>query len=131
MYCRLLNLGNRGEMRDTFENQIKLAPTRDKELCARAFMAWQGFRMVGWAMTFWPDADSYSASEFPNIHIFVDPEFRRNGVGTKLLKQAHRRKGELYVFPHDGPSANFFYNNIGLTGNPWSLDWFKPIGVKT
>lgn len=71
--------------------------------------------IIGWAMAYF-DADQWH--EY--IEVFVNIEYRRRGIGTKLCnslmvawRKRYNEKVDFAVFTHDNTSLNF-YESLGL-----------------
>ena len=79
-----------------------LAVLRERPAHARCFLAWEGDEIVGWSLTRWfaPFAD---APRNAHVSVFVDPVWRRLGLGRTLLGQAvefaaaHRLRPWVYA----------------------------------
>ncbi len=87
---------------------------KTRKVDAKAITAWLGDTMIGWSLC------SKEATDFPFMNgnyqgkgvlfeVFVDHRFRRQGVGTALLRRARRVfKEKLCVCPWDDRSYSFF-----------------------
>jgi ribosomal protein S18 acetylase RimI-like enzyme len=101
----------------TVEAQVLMAYHREK--------VGDNPKLVGWALfSREPSSSSfYTSGEFFNTHdgvlleIFVDPAFRRKGIGTEIIKLAKRKAGthRLCVAPWDDRSIGFYekFNHYG------------------
>ena len=99
-------------MNSELTNFKEIAKTRKVE--AKAITAYLNGSMIGWSLC------SKEASDFPFMNgtfggkgvlfqVFVDHRFRRQGVGTALLRRARRVfKEKLCVCPWDDRSYSFF-----------------------
>jgi GNAT superfamily N-acetyltransferase len=77
----------------------------------RCFLAWSGDAIVGWSLARWfaPFEDSPRNA---HISVFVDPDWRRRGLGHRLVDQAaefaaaHRLTP--WVYAGTAEQADFF-----------------------
>jgi GNAT superfamily N-acetyltransferase len=61
-------------------------------------------RIVGWAFIF-----QHQRGSSWNLHVFVDPAFRRRGIGRRLISHARiGRKAPLAVFGHNQVARRAF-----------------------
>lgn len=98
-----------------------------RSVSATALTASQGSHMVGWGLMsreqssfyFPTTGDYYYPSDGILFEIYVHPDYRRQGIGSELLRVARRKAfpSRLCVSPWDEQSRGF-YNN------------FKHYGVK-
>ena len=75
-------------------------------------------KLVGWellskersAISFWATSTYFEPHDGMLLEIFVDPKFRRQGIGTEIMKVARRKAGpyRLCVAPWDVRSRAFF-----------------------
>jgi GNAT superfamily N-acetyltransferase len=92
------NMGSMGSMRNKIQRLRE-----DGRKDARVVMAWQGDILVGCALVF-----KRRDGEFV-IYNYVKPNYRRRGIGTKLVKHARRgRITTLYACPWDDRSHDFY-----------------------
>jgi len=79
-----------------------LAVLRERPACARCFLAWEGEVIVAWSLARW-FAPFAQAPRNAHISVFVDPDWRRRGLGRRLLGQAvefaaaHRLRPWVYA----------------------------------
>lgn len=90
----------------------------NREAKAKIFIARTGSQIIGWAIL----SREYSRFPFPNgtnffkpeygslFELFVSPQYRRQGVGTALFKEARKNAGpyQIGVCPWDKKSQLFF-----------------------
>lgn len=94
----------------------KLASTR--KIDAKALLAYRSGQLVAWAlfskeksaMTFSNTWDHFHPTDGVLFEVFVDPQFRRQGIATELLKVARRKAGatRLCIAPWDKQSRGFY-----------------------
>jgi GNAT superfamily N-acetyltransferase len=93
---------------------------------AEVLLAYHQGKLVGWAllsrehssMSFPTTWEHFYPSDGTLFEIYVDPAFRRKGIGTKLIQVA-RRKSKPYrlcIAPWDYQSRSF-YGNFQSYGN--------------
>lgn len=85
---------------------------------AQVLLAYRDGSLVGWALLSQERSDmvfSHSWKRFEPedgmlIEIYVDPDYRRHGIGTELMKVARRKAGvrRLCVAPWDTGSRDFY-----------------------
>lgn len=68
-------------------------------------------KVVGWAMIF----DSFDIDHIAkkSLQLYVDHDWRRRGIGAKLIECARKRFSEFEVFPWDDQSRSFF-SRVGV-----------------
>lgn len=98
---------------DNFENLAKY-----REVNAKVLTAHHNGEIVGWALlskerthfSFNNHYDGFSPEYGALFEVYVDPNYRRQGVGTRLLRSAKRKLDgdRLCVCPHDIKSDKFY-----------------------
>jgi GNAT superfamily N-acetyltransferase len=84
---------------------------KERPVHARCYMAWAGDEIVGWSAVRW-FAPFTDAPRNAHVSVFVDPDWRRRGLGRRLLDQAvefalaHRLRPWVYA-GHEDQSAFF------------------------
>jgi len=84
---------------------------KERSVHARCFLAWSGEDIVGWSAVRW-FAPFSEGPRNAHLSVFVDPDWRRRGVGRQLLDQAvefalaHRLRPWVYA-GHEDQSAFF------------------------
>ncbi len=105
--CHALNLGSRGRIRDELEWESE----RGKISPARVIMAVdQMGTLGGWALMFGSNADKCG--------LFVDPIYRRQGIGTMLVEECFNYCQRPTFFPDTLTRAEFFVNFEGRFSVP-------------
>lgn len=93
------NMGNRGSMRSVIQ---RLRDEGRKD--ARVVMVWKRSELLGCTLIFKRKADREDI-----IYSYVRPEYRRQGIGTKMVKHARRgRPKPLQACLWDGRSREFY-----------------------
>lgn len=72
----------------------------------RVFIAWEEGRPVGWALRW----QCFRGTKW-TLHLYVHPARRRTGIGTELVRAAHRRlRADTWVkgCPWDDTSTAFW-----------------------
>lgn len=85
-------------------------------------------KLAGWgllskersAISFYETNSYFEPHDGMLLEMFVDPEFRRQGIGTEIMKVARRKAGpyRLCVAPWDSRSRGF-YNNFANYRSKW------------
>ena len=113
-----LNFGDSGLMKRTFRDYLynldyyKEHPRTSFLPHAYCFFVKSkyDYQIVSWAFMF-PGPYSAQRDGGPwDVYIFTDYPYRRNGIGTKIIKNIRRKIGvrNMIVHPHDGPSEDFY-----------------------
>jgi GNAT superfamily N-acetyltransferase len=115
---RRLTLHSGSGMNHELDNLLHIIQQRPVE--AKAILAYQNSTLVGWAILsredsgfYFPNTDEpFSASQGALFEVYVDPKYRRKGIGTKLIETAKKKCGThtLCLCPWDSSSRNFFKN---------------------
>lgn len=110
---------------DNLTKIIKTRPVKAKVILAYR----QSNKLVGWgllskehsAISFYETNEYFEPNDGMLLEIFIDPAFRRQGIGTEIMKVARRKAGpyRLCVAPWDTRSREFYktfpnYNNKWL-----------------
>lgn len=92
--------------------------SRVRSVKAKTILAKNEDKIVGWALLSRENSTfvfTLGKNYRPNVdgalfEIFVDPKFRRKGVGSSLLKTARKHAGpfSLCVAPHDNAGYSFY-----------------------
>lgn len=94
-----------------------LSDAKYRKVNAKVLLACKGDRLVAWALMSKEETDfhfQYTGQYRPQdgylIEVFVDPKFRRQGIGRELMKVARRKAGpyRLCVAPWDERSRSFY-----------------------
>lgn len=96
-----------------------LLDAREKHI-GDVYIAKVGDHIVGWALrrptpAWEPEGDN-------DFKIFVDPDFRRQGIGKALLREAAKDGGVLVVYPHD-PVSDYFLFGHAPEDSVFCEDW--------
>jgi GNAT superfamily N-acetyltransferase len=100
---------------------------KERPLHARCFLARIGEEIVGWSAVRW-FAPFTEAPRNAHVSVFVDPEWRRRGLGRQLLDQAvefaltHRLRPWVYAGQKE--QSAFFRAcacPAGVVGTPFSI----------
>ena len=105
-----------------------LALTQQRQVKAQVILAYRNKQLVGWAllskerssMAFYTTHKHFESSDGMLLEIFIDPDHRRQGIGTEIMKVA-RRKAKPYrlcVAPWDERSEGF-YRTFPNFRNKW------------
>jgi len=103
-----------------------LTVLRERPAWAQCFLAWQGEEILGWSLARWI-APLTDAPRNAHVSVFVDPAWRRLGLGRRLLDQAvefavgHRLRPWVYA-GHADQSAFFRACDarVGVVTTPFS-----------
>lgn len=94
-----------------------LESAKHRQVSARVILVHQGGQLVAWALMSKEETSfrfRYTGSYHPSdgflLEMYVHPDFRRQGIGTELMKIARRKAGpyRLCVAPWDDGSEAFF-----------------------
>lgn len=98
---------------------------RSRKVDCKILTAFWKMDLVGWALlsqepskfTF-ANSDGYSPDQGILFQVYVNPDFRRKGIGSALIKVAKRKigKSRLCICPWDYRSESF-YNNFNDFGS--------------
>jgi GNAT superfamily N-acetyltransferase len=115
---RKLTLHPHSGMNFELDNFERIRRTRRVE--CQILLAYRDNELVGWAMMskepsdyLFPNAhNGFSPSDGYLFEIYIDPDHRKQGIGTELIKVARRKANgtRLCVCPHDYLSRSFFTN---------------------
>lgn len=115
---RHLTLHPRSGMNFELNHLIKSAATRNVN--AKVILAYYKRELVGWALlsreksefTFPETYDNFNPARGTLFEVYVDPSYRKQGIGAALLKAGRQRAGsmKLCVAPWDYTSTRFYQN---------------------
>ncbi|WP_295386023.1 GNAT family N-acetyltransferase [uncultured Thiodictyon sp.] len=104
-----------------------LAVLREHPEYAQCFLAWDGDEIVGWSLARW-FAPFVEGPRNAHVSVFVDPAWRRLGLGRQLLGQAvefavaHRLRPWVSA---GAPDQSAFFracaSGAGIVGTPFRL----------
>jgi GNAT superfamily N-acetyltransferase len=114
---RKLTIDSYSGMNRELNNFEKIIHTRKVD--CQILLAYRSRVLAGWALL----SREPSNFNFPNtgrgfdpidgvlFEVFIDTSYRKQGIGTELLKVARRKANgkRLCICPWDGPSDAFFY----------------------
>jgi GNAT superfamily N-acetyltransferase len=106
--CRELSFGDEGYMCDNLDFIFDTESDVRKYRYSYAYLYEENNEILGWAllMPVW-------RSKFYEVHVFVDPAYRRRGIGSKLLQSAsHLTKQMIPTIDKD--NNEFFLKNKEL-----------------
>jgi ribosomal protein S18 acetylase RimI-like enzyme len=116
---RRLTLHSGSGMNYELDNLLSLA--KQRPVSCKILRAYQEKSLVGWAFlskeksdfNFANTDDGYNVIQGVLFEVYVDPDHRRKGVGTKLIEVAQRKCGtqRICICPWDS-SSRLFYNNF-------------------
>jgi ribosomal protein S18 acetylase RimI-like enzyme len=95
---------------------------KKRKVNAKVISVKRNDKIVGWALLSKENSDfhfGYSISGIKTFdakrdgalfEVFVDPEYRRSGIGSALIKKARKHAGsaQLCIAPHDYKSNKFY-----------------------
>ncbi len=98
------------------DNLLKIS--KQRKINAKVLTAYHKKSLIGWALLskensnfcFYNTLDGFDASQGVLFEVYVDPEYRRRGVGTTLIRTAKKciGKDQLFICPWDELSTNFY-----------------------
>jgi ribosomal protein S18 acetylase RimI-like enzyme len=100
---------------DNLQNIIK----QNKTVRAHVLTAFINDDLVGWALLsretsqyFFPRGISFKEGDGALFEIYIDPKYRRLGIGTQLIRLARRKTSgdRLCIAPWDFTSYSFYDN---------------------
>jgi len=92
--CARLNMGNSGSMHSTL---MDMRSSRE----GRVVMLEDGDELLGWAMIF-------PHTRGPQLHLYVDPNKRRKGYGSRIMKRVLKVEPEAQVYPWNDTARSFY-----------------------
>jgi len=108
------------------------------DLARNSISLWADGRMIGYGMT----QVSPSVVDVDRVHVggTIDPEFRRRGLGTTLMRWLIQRAGELHTSTHpefpgrvgagtasNNVSATSLLEGLGFTADRFFFDMRRPL----
>jgi len=123
---RGLTLHSHSGMNCELNNLMKLSKAR--KVNSEIFLAFVKTQLVGWALysnesskvvfTSYDDGDQFNSGYGSLFQIFIDPKFRKMGIGTELVKIAAKKSNnrKICICPWDNLSTKFFskFNNLKM-----------------
>lgn len=113
-----LTLGpEEGEMHDLFTHCVK----RTGGYHGVVHIAYINNEIVGWTLRY-----RYRAAPEWTIHTYVDPRYRRRGVGTVLVRQSVnylKKQNTVYCIGWDDKSALFWEKSIPITNRRLDIQY--------
>lgn len=93
---------------------------KQRRVNAKVILAYQDATLVGWAILskedsnfYFPNTyDSFTPAQGVLFEVYVDPKYRRKGIGTKIMETAKKKAGTqtICLCPWDSNSRGFFKN---------------------
>lgn len=114
---RELTLYYKSGMNYELDSFMEILKTRAPKV--KILTAYKGRKLVGWALVskepsdfYFPNRDGYQPDLGTLFQVFVDNDFRKQGIATNLLKVAQKiaKDDYLCICPHDYTSRKFFDN---------------------
>lgn len=115
---RKLTLHPQSGMNHELNQMLKHAKTRTVD--AKVLIAFKKREIVGWALlskeatdfTFARSWSGFTPGQGTLLQVYVNPDFRRQGIGSALVKAARRKAGaaRLCICPWDYQSEEFYKN---------------------
>jgi GNAT superfamily N-acetyltransferase len=101
-----------------------LREAKEREIDCDIFLAYRSQSLVGWALLSKEDTDFVFANSYEPFRsengwlfqVFIDPDHRRQGIASELLKRAQNLIGDgtLCICPWDEVSRGF-YSSLNLS----------------
>lgn len=115
---RTLTLHPGSGMNHELNHMIRNA--RIRSINAKVILAYRKRELVGWALlsrektdfTFARSFSGYTPEQGTMLQVFVNPDYRRQGIGSALVKAARKKAGpmQLCICPWDNRSEKFYEN---------------------
>lgn len=115
---RYLTLHSRSGL--NFELDHLIESSKDRSVNAKILLAYHKRELVAWALlsreksdfSFARSYDGFDPSQGTLFEVYVDPAYRKQGIGSIILKTARRKAGgmRLCVVPWDYQSTRFYQN---------------------
>ena len=103
-----------------YEMNHLLRDAKTRTVNAKVLLAYRKRELVGWALlsrektdfTFARSFAGYTPDQGSMLQIFVNPDYRRQGIGSALVKAARKKAGsmQLCICPWDYQSEKFYQN---------------------
>jgi GNAT superfamily N-acetyltransferase len=101
---------------------------KERPVKTQVLLAYRNQRLIAWALVskeksdfqFYNTGEAYDPSQGVLVEMYVNPEYRRQGIGTALMKVAksQAKSDRLCVAPWDETSVAF-YSNFGHYRTRW------------
>ena len=103
-----------------YELNHMLQSAKTRSVNAKCLLAYYNRELVGWALLsreqsnfiFTHSWSGYNPNQGTLLQVFVNPDLRRKGIGSALVKAARKKAGpsQLCVCPWDNRSKKFYQN---------------------
>jgi|SRR5271166_698649 len=103
-----------------YELNRMLKDVEERSVNCKILLAYRFKELVGWALLSKEDSDFHFSHEIPHFRgtdgwmfqLFVNPKFRRQGIGSELFKLAEKLIGgdPICVSPWNDASSQFYDN---------------------
>lgn len=115
---RTLTLNSTSGLNNEIDNLLNLVKRRPVD--CKIIRAYLDSKLVGWAILSrensdfnFPNTDNgFSSDQGVLFEVYVHPEYRRKGVGTKIIETAKKKSGKqpICLCPWNSTSRAFFNN---------------------
>ena len=100
--CHRLNFGNQGRMREELELSFEM-----KDSARTVLIKDHEGKVMSWSLVFPQEDGKDGVSAF----FYVPKCRRRQGLGTRMLRQIKKIDPKPFIYPHDNTSGKFFGAN--------------------
>lgn len=108
--CRRLSYGDEGYMCDDLDDILETENhNRVRYRYSMAVLLMDDKELIGWALL----QPIYCSPRY-TAQLFVDPEYRKRGYGTKLLRYCNQWTNRKVVIYSDEDNEEFFMKNANL-----------------
>jgi GNAT superfamily N-acetyltransferase len=105
--CQLISNKKLYEPTGDFQNWVRVP-----SILSSVFVAFDGDELVGYAMS-----RSYVSNWRYNGGVYVEPKYRRKGIGTELMSRIHAVESRLVVDIYNNESKENFFNHVEKVSN--------------
>lgn len=113
--CRHKNFGEAGSMQEDLE----YCREKDDDNSKVILIKQADGNIIAWALVQF-DFNATGA----NVYFWVEPDYRRKGLGARLLRASKKLDDRPFVFPHDSVSGKFFKKHLSdVRYAKWDEHW--------